>query len=342
MGQRIIDLGLDAKFKDMIASIFGQMSDGWWENTPAMEGYWRFATADVANGKVRLVIDTIPSYAGPRAAKGYVSNRWLDMDDTKVRQFLADKIKFLVKGEGLKWDRGNDAEAEYLSYDDPYSVKDCYYAYEVLKGHNVSKHPEYAEASESVYRVTYKTAKGNSAENEVDGDFLDMVIDRLKDQGCTDIRTTQIERKCEERVSYDKLKEIALERLGDATYVDEDDLDDSIMATLDAMPYDIPEGMKQTLAAEIFDELLDRVEESKKHESEDDGWDDWEDVEGLESTIEAIEELAYELRSLVRGSRTRCKTWQDLSDYIVELGDNLSEAGADMKYKTDESNNGGI
>lgn len=341
MDTRKVDLGLDAKYKDMIDAVFGQMSDGWWENTPAMQGYWRFAIPQVENGKVLLDIDKISQVRTENPDGRSASNRWLGMDDSKVRQFLADKIKFLVKGEGLKWDRGNEQETEYLSGDDTYTVKDCYYAYEVLKGRNVAKHPEYAEASESVYLVSYKTAKGNSAENEVDGDFLDMVVDRLKEQGCTDIKTRQIERKCEERVPYDKLKEIALERLGDATYVDEDDLDDSIMATLDAMPYDIPEGMKQALAAELFDELLDRVEESKKCESGE-GWDDWEDVDGLADAIERIEDLAYELRSLVRGSRTRRDTWQDLGDYVVKLGNDLAAAGEDMKYKTDESNKGGI
>jgi hypothetical protein len=71
---------------------------------------------------------------------------------------LADKIKFLIKEEGLgKWDRGNESETDYLSYGKPrYRVKDCYYAYEVLKGRDARKHPEYGDVEESKQPVKIK------------------------------------------------------------------------------------------------------------------------------------------------------------------------------------------
>lgn len=139
----LVDLGLDAKYKDMIDAVFGQMSDGYWENTPRMRGYWRFATPILKDNKIYLEIDNA-HWKGDGARTVY--NLWDGMSDARVKQFLADKIKFLVKEEGLKWDRGNTDTTDYLSYSDPYSVKDCYYAYEVLKGRNVGKHPEYSEA----------------------------------------------------------------------------------------------------------------------------------------------------------------------------------------------------
>ncbi len=139
----LVDLGLDSKFKDMIDSVFGQMSDGYWENTPRMRGYWKFADPILKDNKIYLEIDNT---SGEPYGNGVIRNLWDGMSDARVKQFLADKIKFLVKEEGLKWDRGNTNTTDYLSYSNPYPVKDCYYAYEVLKGRNVGKHPEYSEA----------------------------------------------------------------------------------------------------------------------------------------------------------------------------------------------------
>jgi hypothetical protein len=139
----LVDLGLDSKFKDMIDSVFGQMSDGYWENSPRMRGYWKFAHPILKDNKIYLEIDNANSNHDDGRA---VYNLWDGMSDARVKQFLADKIKFLVKEEGLKWDRGNTDTTDYLSYGNPYPVKDCYYAYEVLKDRNVGKHPEYSEA----------------------------------------------------------------------------------------------------------------------------------------------------------------------------------------------------
>lgn len=142
---RTVRLGVDKKYLDMIESVLGQLSDGYWENTPRMRGYWLFAHAKAQGNECVLEID--PVRWGTRHGYSNVTNQWLDMSDAKVKQFLADKIKFLVKEEGLDWNRGNENTTDYLSYTQPYfKVKDCYYVYELLKGRNVSKHPEYSEA----------------------------------------------------------------------------------------------------------------------------------------------------------------------------------------------------
>lgn len=59
-------------------------------------------------------------------------------------------IEEVIKEEGLDWKRDNSDETEYLDTawrksKLPSSVADCYYVYEVLKGRNVAKHPEYAK-----------------------------------------------------------------------------------------------------------------------------------------------------------------------------------------------------
>lgn len=142
---RTVRLGVDKKYLDMINSVLGQLSDGYWENTPRMRGYWLFADAKAQGNECVLEID--PTRWGTRRGYSNVTNQWLDMSDAKVKQFLADKIKFLVKEEGLDWNRGNENTTDYLSYTQPYfKVKDCYYVYELLKGRNVGKHPEYSEA----------------------------------------------------------------------------------------------------------------------------------------------------------------------------------------------------
>lgn len=64
-------------------------------------------------------------------------------------------------------------------------------------------------------------------------------------------------KKSEERMSYAELKADALKRIGAGPFTSEEDLDDSIMSTLDAMPYDIPEGTKQALGSDLFEILWD-------------------------------------------------------------------------------------
>jgi hypothetical protein len=72
------------------------------------------------------------------------------MSDDDVKKWLAKKIKQVIKEEGLDWKRDNSDETDYLDTSWrksklPSSVADCYYVYEVLKGRNVAKHPEYAK-----------------------------------------------------------------------------------------------------------------------------------------------------------------------------------------------------
>lgn len=147
MSERIIKTGLGLHYKDMLGAVIGQMSDGYWENTPMMRGYWKFVTTGTSGNEVTLNVDEVGwTLDGDRR----IENRFYGMSDDAVKKFFADKIKFLIKEEGLgKWARDNEKTTDYLSYRDPYRVKDCYYAYEVLKGRNARKHPEYGDVEES-------------------------------------------------------------------------------------------------------------------------------------------------------------------------------------------------
>ena len=159
MSERIIKTGLSKKYKDMLDAVIGQMSDGYWENTPMMRGYWKFVTTGTSGDEVTLNVDEV---SGARDGDRRIDNRFYGMSDDAVKKFFADKIKFLIKEEGLgKWARDNEETTDYLSYHDPYRVKDCYYAYEVLKGRNARKHPEYGDVEESRQPVKIKLIEKN-------------------------------------------------------------------------------------------------------------------------------------------------------------------------------------
>lgn len=104
----------------------------------------------------------VDNVSGARDGDRRIENRFYGMPDDAVKKFFADKIKFLIKEEGLgKWDRGNEEETDYLYGKPRYRVKDCYYAYEVLKGRNARKHAEYGDVEESRQPVKIKLVEKN-------------------------------------------------------------------------------------------------------------------------------------------------------------------------------------
>lgn len=142
---RIIKTGLKTQKEcDILYGVFGQLSDGMWENSRAAEGYWPYINASLKNGEVVLTVSNSYRY------DGRPTNKLLDMTDDDIKKWLAKKIKQVIKEEGLDWKRDNTEETDFLDTSwrkskKPSTVADCYYVYEVLKGRNVSKHPEYAE-----------------------------------------------------------------------------------------------------------------------------------------------------------------------------------------------------
>ena len=142
--ERIIDTGLTGPIqKDILASIMGQLSDGYWENSPRMEWYWRNADVQERDGKVVLVIrkHAFPYYA---------------MSDDQIKQWFAKKIKFIIKEEFGKgrdvWSRTNTKQkTDWLSHKSPSqtSVADCYQAYDILMGRRTDN-KKYS-AMQSVY-----------------------------------------------------------------------------------------------------------------------------------------------------------------------------------------------
>ena len=127
------------KAKEVIDSVFGQLSDGMWENSRAAEKYWRFATTDVADdGEIVVNIST-------DSRKGYdrdwVRNGFYDMTEKQVLEFIAHKMKAVaiqeLKDEGIVrgWKHNNETvRTYYLSYEEPVTIADVYYIYDALLG----------------------------------------------------------------------------------------------------------------------------------------------------------------------------------------------------------------
>lgn len=98
---------------DIFESITGQISDGIWENSNGMESYWQDIEFEEENGKVIVAID-------PRREISYTTkvykaryyhdwvtvmrwrnNRYHNMTDKQVMNFLKNKIRQIVKIEDL-------------------------------------------------------------------------------------------------------------------------------------------------------------------------------------------------------------------------------------------------
>ena len=149
MAERIIETGLKGPIqKDILLSILGQISDGYWQNSPRMDMYWKNIRIDEQAGNVIIVVN---DQAFP----------WYAMSDEDILQFFGKKIKFLIKKEfeGNKgaWKRTNTKDMTiWLShaYPSKTSVSDCYQAYDILMGRRTDNKTYNIE--ENVFDETYK------------------------------------------------------------------------------------------------------------------------------------------------------------------------------------------
>lgn len=124
---------------DIIDSIFGQFSDGRWENNRGYDKYWQFAGAQrLDNGEVVVSVST---KGGAPYCGRWLENPYIAMSDAEVLEFLAKKIKFIAKDcikdndEKIGWSRGNMVETcNYLDHKLPVTYADIYFLYEKLLG----------------------------------------------------------------------------------------------------------------------------------------------------------------------------------------------------------------
>lgn len=134
----LVDIGVpdtDNVSYDIMDSVMGQMSDGMWENSRAVEKYWRNANITKKDGTIGIKVNTASSWANPSPYSG--------MSDEEIRGYFAKKIKAVVKQElednqSGEWSRDNETELQYLSRSNrkPVRVKDAYKLYDHLLGRN--------------------------------------------------------------------------------------------------------------------------------------------------------------------------------------------------------------
>lgn len=181
---RIIDTGLQGPIqKDILDSVLGQISDGYWENSPRMDMYWRNIDTELQGDKV---VFSIKPHTFP----------WYAMSDDQIKQWFAKKIKFLIKEEFGKsrdvWNRMNTKlKTDYLSHKSPSqtTVADCYYAYDTLMGRKTSNkvygtNNNFETAFESLMTNVDKKKVIKESVNTVEDAISDWTIDvDLVDEG---------------------------------------------------------------------------------------------------------------------------------------------------------------
>lgn len=139
-----IDLGFDASDKkayEILNSIFGQLSDGMWENSMRMEKYWKFAGIEIINGRIVVVVSNkaVKYEDWGRKFKTCV-NPWINKTNKEIKSKLANFLKQIVKEElgdnysdSKLWNRKNDGTTlSYLGYKETITVQDAYRVYDKL------------------------------------------------------------------------------------------------------------------------------------------------------------------------------------------------------------------
>lgn len=117
---------------DVISSVMGQLSDGIWENSPAMESYWRMCEPFKADDgktymKVSKKMDYV-DYTDHRGLRHFKNNKYASLTNAGVRNFWGNKVKQVVdierrdsknsalfKGdEDYSWRPDNKTELQYM------------------------------------------------------------------------------------------------------------------------------------------------------------------------------------------------------------------------------------
>lgn len=106
----------------IIDSIFGQLSDGYWENSPRMGSYWHFMCSDVReDGTVDICVS---QESGQMYCQRWIANKPKWLTPAELLKWFADKIYAIAKAEAEDWAsdeyraaKGNQGVSKYLSRD---------------------------------------------------------------------------------------------------------------------------------------------------------------------------------------------------------------------------------
>lgn len=120
----LIDTGLsDRKAEEVLQSVIGQLSDGIWENSRGMEKYWQYADIIKKGSEIYISVNTENYESGYRGKS-----------EQDIKRYFAQKVKQIVKEEGLEWSRDNTEISAYLDRGSDVTVQDAYRVYDKLLG----------------------------------------------------------------------------------------------------------------------------------------------------------------------------------------------------------------
>ena len=156
----LIKTGLhDRKAFEILESVIGQLSDGIWENSPAMNKYWKYMDISGDQNEILIKIDNTDWNSGFRGKTA----DW-------IATWVANKVKQIVKTEeedgnnAIKWDRSNTEIVDYLDRGSGVTVRDAYRVYDKLKG----RKDYIKESMMKNTRTLLKENKNSLKEAEVD------------------------------------------------------------------------------------------------------------------------------------------------------------------------------
>lgn len=185
---------------EMLESVIGQLSDGIWENSNAMDKYWRFASIKRADNNQIIIEISKDEYLRETYDYRcrYLQNAFFKMSDAEVIQWFAGKLKQIVKIEMKNkptlgaWKRDNDSKLSYFGYKQEIAVKDVYTIYDFLNGRSMTKYDNADEligkpasdedtqaAAKKRELLEHETAVYNSNYKEI-ADWEKAEIERIK------------------------------------------------------------------------------------------------------------------------------------------------------------------
>lgn len=127
---------------EIIQSIFGQMSDGIWENSNHNCCYWMAAHPEVRGDKIVVDIDTVSyldcGYNAWSNRSIFYYNRYNNMTDAQIMQFFANKISQIVHIEhkdnqfdcptgAYRLCADNDYVSDYFGYKERITMSDLFH-----------------------------------------------------------------------------------------------------------------------------------------------------------------------------------------------------------------------
>lgn len=87
----------------LLEAIKGQLSDGYWENSPRMEAYWRFFSAELNDdGTVDVLVSNAPLQL-PYGRSRAVLNKPRELGPAKFLKWLADRVYDMGRYEQATW-----------------------------------------------------------------------------------------------------------------------------------------------------------------------------------------------------------------------------------------------